>query len=81
LELHWDLGLGHWSIEFDSSFGFAHPLAAPISCRGNPEEEPMVTQMMQDNKEKPDPDNLALVRKHLNEYLSATGQSEMLKQH
>jgi hypothetical protein len=39
---------------------------------------PMLAQLMQDPKEKPDPDNLALVRKHIREYLTAMDLQKML---
>jgi hypothetical protein len=39
---------------------------------------PMLTQLMQDPKDKPDPDNLALVRKHIKEYLGAMDMQKML---
>jgi hypothetical protein len=39
---------------------------------------PMLAQMMKaDEKDKPDPDNLALMKKHIKEYLSAIGQEKM----
>jgi len=39
---------------------------------------PMLAQIMQDPKEKPDPDNLAIVRKHIREYLTAMDMQKML---
>jgi hypothetical protein len=39
---------------------------------------PMLTQLMSDPKDKPDPDNLALVRKHIKEYLTAMDMQKML---
>jgi hypothetical protein len=38
----------------------------------------MLTQLMSDPKDKPDPDNLALVRKHIKEYLTAMDMQKML---
>jgi hypothetical protein len=40
---------------------------------------PMLATLLQDPKEKPDPDNLALVKKHIKEYLAAIGNSKMLE--
>jgi hypothetical protein len=39
----------------------------------------MLATLLQDPKEKPDPGNLALVKKHIKEYLAAIGNSKMLE--
>jgi hypothetical protein len=46
------------------------------SLAGGP---PMLATLLQDPKEKPDPDNLAIVKKHIKEYLAAIGNSKMLE--
>ena len=46
------------------------------SLAGGP---PMLAALLQDPKDKPDPDNLALVKKHIKEYLAAIGNSKMLQ--